>query len=111
MNGEFFDNSEQASTFLKVVKALKKGGATKVGLSGSRAVGQQNQKGKISDIDIPVIFPRAHPQTSLAEDILLKRLPDGTRIPDNVQVISVPEGEGSHVANSLKKKARWLKLK
>lgn len=71
----------------------------------------QNQKGKISDIDIPVIFPKGHPQRSLAEDILLKRLPDGTRIPEDVQVISVPEGEGSRVANNIKTKARWLRLK
>lgn len=39
MNGEFFDDQDQTFKFLKVVKALKKGGAKRVGLSGSRAVG------------------------------------------------------------------------
>ena len=107
--GRYFDDNKQASTFKAIAKGLISMGAVKVGLTGSRAEGKQYDEGHKGDVDIIALFVDSYCRTFTNFVLHDCKLPDGTLIPPNFEVMIAPyHSIGGEVSKSMKEKAVWL---
>jgi len=105
--GRYFDNKEQARDFRNIAFSFLEDGAQKVGLSGSRAEGKQNEPGKKGDFDIVVVYPAGHAKETFNTSKWTILDPRGEFLPERFEAFIVPTENGDEGSQSLKEKAKW----